>query len=642
VVAIHEHIARQVGQCEGEERQDENLGIPEDMPAIPQPAERLGPHTDAIVVLRRGNDELEQVEPDGELGLVVPLDLDVAVVPQRLPGSHLLRAQRVVVPPGQLRQGALDHVRRLFDRVAAGGVAHQLVDLQRLGDVQFLRHYQARLARTLPVLDRALARCAHHGSRRQVDVAVARLAQEPEPALAVLSLREMVPVQQIFVADVPIDPRLDGHMAGPVHRRQHHAHRADVFARVAGEALEGHVQHGAIRRLPAYLAAQKAVTQVQPAAEMQAGALIQAEKLPVDGDHQIEPVGQVGQFGEDDRPVVEDAVRQGEGMVARIALFQAAARAEIAVAGGEDGLQVMLASRLQPVLAHRPGRVAAGGDVQIGQSQPSQAVAARHRPEMGLDLGEARGRPQSQAGHPRIERRFDAGRRILDHQALAGTQAHAGSGITEKVGRGFLAGHAVPVGQGRQAVSDAQPLDDGGGVAAGGGDGIANVRLIEQIKEIGDSWQQVRWRDPLQHLLIVTILARHHLFQVRFVHRATLQQPQQRLAPRHAAQVLVVGAGEGHALFVGQTLPCLVVIFSGVGDHTVQIENERFDRVGHDERYLGRYPRLESRITNSGGNSTCDSLSPGFSPANRRTNNSTTRCPISHTGWRRVVRLGNR
>ncbi len=96
VVAVHEHVAGQRREGVDQIGQDEDLRVPEDVAAIAVAAERLGPNADPLVVLRRGGQQLEQVEAHGQLGLFVPLDVYVPFAPDGTPGRDVLGPQPVV------------------------------------------------------------------------------------------------------------------------------------------------------------------------------------------------------------------------------------------------------------------------------------------------------------------------------------------------------------------------------------------------------------------------------------------------------------------------------------------------------------------------------------------------------------------
>ncbi|OQA15895.1 MAG: hypothetical protein BWY63_02831 [Chloroflexi bacterium ADurb.Bin360] len=56
MVAVMEHIARQIGARQGEKGQHENFGIPEYVSAVAPPTQGFRRNAHAIVVARRGNE----------------------------------------------------------------------------------------------------------------------------------------------------------------------------------------------------------------------------------------------------------------------------------------------------------------------------------------------------------------------------------------------------------------------------------------------------------------------------------------------------------------------------------------------------------------------------------------------------------
>jgi hypothetical protein len=62
-----------------------------------------------------------------------------------------------------------------------------------------------------------------------------------------------------------------------------------------------------------------------------------------------------------------------------------------------------------------------------------------------------------------------------------------------------------------------------------------------------------------------------------FVVGPSLEETQQGIAARNPAQVLVIGPRERQPLLVGQALPAAVVVFGGVGEDSVQVEDKGAD-----------------------------------------------------------------
>ena len=95
LVTILEQVARNVRRRENKERQHEDLGVPERVTAIAESRKGLGADVDAVIMARRSDEKLEEIEAHGELSFIVALDLDVTAFPLLSPGL-ILRFQRRV------------------------------------------------------------------------------------------------------------------------------------------------------------------------------------------------------------------------------------------------------------------------------------------------------------------------------------------------------------------------------------------------------------------------------------------------------------------------------------------------------------------------------------------------------------------
>ncbi len=494
VVAVHEHVAGQRREDVDKIGQDEDLRVPEDVAAIAVAAERLGPDADAVVVLRRGHQQLEQVEAHGQLSLVVALNHHVAVAPDAGPGGDVGGAQAVVGRAVHFGQGAghnagrLARCRRVPGRwVAVGGDGHQLVGLQRLTGLQVGRGQQGGLAGAQvggalgAVVGRGLgAEGRGHG---QGALGVARAGAQPD-GVAALALLFQVQVQQVLVGHVAVDGGADDHGAGVRDGRHQQANGGHVPARVGDEALEVQVDRLAVGGLPQHGAAQHPGAQVGVALEVEHAPLVEAEVVAVDGDGQSQPVGQVNQLGEDDGHVVPHAVGQGQGRLAGVALLERAAGGERAIAQGEDRLHVVLRGRVEAALDDVPAGVEGDGGGQFVEGHVAQVVATGDA-AIGRQPAEAVGWAEGQRGHPGGQRGLDAGGGVFDHQTVGSSHAQAGGGEAEQVGVGLLALDAVAVGQRRQSSGDAQPLADGAGVLAGRGQGVGDAGGVEGVEQAG-------------------------------------------------------------------------------------------------------------------------------------------------------------
>ncbi len=85
--------------------------------------------------------------------------------------------------------------------------------------------------------------------------------------------------------------------------------------------------------------------------------------------------------------------------------------------------------------------------------------------------------------------------------------------------------------------------------------------------------KQIGRSDLFEQSDIIAVLALGHLGDLRFGGRAAGQDQRQRAAPRDPAQVLVGGPVERQPLFIGQPLPGQIMVFSGVGNDAVEIED---------------------------------------------------------------------
>jgi len=131
VPPIQQHVACQVRQHVAEERQHEDLGVPEDVVPVAEPAEGLGADAGTVGEARRRDDQLVDVEPQRELGLEVPLHEDVRQVPGLLPCGCAGR-QPAPVPLGLTAARRGESRSQGVAGIEAGYDGNELLDGQRI------------------------------------------------------------------------------------------------------------------------------------------------------------------------------------------------------------------------------------------------------------------------------------------------------------------------------------------------------------------------------------------------------------------------------------------------------------------------------------------------------------------------------
>jgi len=260
-------------------------------------------------------------------------------------------------------------------------------------------------------------------------------------------------------------------------------------------------------------------------------------------------------------------VHEAGRVFAGVALFQAAAHAEIAVAGGEHGLHVLEASRIEGALRHRPRR-ALQPRADVAQRDTAEAV------EPQVTVADPFCRPEPDGPHAGGQRRIDSHFCILDDRAEGrGHAEHLGS--LEKDVRSRLAAlDDAAICYGIQEAGDAQPLDHRRGVLADRSDPGLDTRAAELSEQLARARQEICRGDSLQERNVVAILATGHLGNLCLGCRASVQDDLQGLAATDPAQSIVDGAVKGQPLLVGETLPCLEVVFGGICDDSVEIEDD--------------------------------------------------------------------
>ncbi len=381
-------------------------------------------------------------------------------------------------------------------------------------------------------------------------------------------LGDQVPMYQAGIFDVHIQPRAHTQIGLALDDGNPNLDGRLMRIGQVDEAFEVEVEHRAGRRgLPAHRAREHAVAQIQPAPIAQYLAAIQAEAHAVRPDVHPPPTRQVGQLGEVDRHVVPHAMHEAGRVLAGVTLFEAAAHAEIAVADGEDRFLVALTIGLEGRFGHGPGgRFQAGADV--GQGDAGERIEAHMRVPHPL------GRPQADRPHAGGQRRVHSGGRIFDHRAERGRHVQQLGSLQEDVWRGLAAPHQMAVHYGIEQGGDAQAFDYGRRVAAHRADADLEARGAYLFQQLQCARQQIGRAQLAEHLGVVAVLAVGHPCDLGLGGRSARQDDLQRFAAAYPAQLFVDLAIEGQPFFVGQALPRPIVIFGGVSDHAVQVEDD--------------------------------------------------------------------
>ena len=129
LVAIADEVFRDLPVGQREKRQDIHLCVPEIMPLVALAAESLGRDV-AVAVLGHGLEQLVDVVGQRPVQLPVPVNVDLAVVPERvqipllipvqLPGRHAQQAFQLFLRlPGRIAEMAGIAQNRVFHQVEA-------------------------------------------------------------------------------------------------------------------------------------------------------------------------------------------------------------------------------------------------------------------------------------------------------------------------------------------------------------------------------------------------------------------------------------------------------------------------------------------------------------------------------------------
>ena len=267
---------------------------------------------------------------------------------------------------------------------------------------------------------------------------------------------------------------------------------------IGGKTLEMQVNTLAVRRLPGHTAITDALAQICVSPEIKQPAAVEAKLFSVDGDPQIQPIGQIDQLGKCQWHVVPHAMDKGEGRLTGIPFFKGSTGGHVAVAQRIDRLHVVLRRGVESILDDVPARARRDGGDEFRYGHVLQIVSSDKVPVAGGNHVETVGGPESQDGHSGRQRALDACLGILDDQRTGGRHAKLRGGKTEQERKRLLLLDAVPVGDQAQAAGDAEALADDARVLAGRGDGIWDLGLVEPVKQVGYAGKQVGWTNVVQ------------------------------------------------------------------------------------------------------------------------------------------------
>lgn len=156
---------------------------------------------------------------------------------------------------------------------------------------------------------------------RKLDVRGAGLAVQPGCAVA-HALSQRFPMLDAQVVGSRVDPGTRFQRTGIIFRGDLHPDSGDVFIRQGCKAREAQAGHAAQQAAPAYLAAQDTTAQVQSAPVLQDLAALKLKALNRQDNFQLQPVGGVGQLGENDRRIVKNPMQEGGPVIMGIQFFK--------------------------------------------------------------------------------------------------------------------------------------------------------------------------------------------------------------------------------------------------------------------------------------------------------------------------------
>ena len=399
-----------------EERQHEDLGVPEDVQEVGHAAEAAGADRDRVLGRVGGADHVVDAEAQRELVVGVAVDDEVGVVPARVP-RRAVAAQQLVVAEllGALRGRAARPPPTA--PVRAETIAAKPVDGRRLAGLEAAADHVARLL-DVRAIGRARRRTGRHGEHVAAAVAAARARDQsravvehsrtrsPGRAAGVRSRR-----QRSQTSDARRSPRESPRRAAAMSGRSSSEAKRAVRTRNAAAAAQplppvavddavAHVEHALVLE-------DLAVGEVEGAA-----ASLQAQAGPVGRRHRLAEGRIAGAVAED---AGDEGGRRRDGR----ALLERAARAGLAVGDREPASRPRARGRgrsRRPRTA-RPGRSPARGSSAARRSRalgqlvvedarkpsgppPTCSTRARHAVRLHADADEDRA---AQLGDERAE-----------------------------------------------------------------------------------------------------------------------------------------------------------------------------------------------------------------------------------------------
>ena len=307
--AVLDDPARDVRTDGCEERQLEDVGVPEDVALVAVSGETLGADRRPAALGRGGGDQLSRREPHTQLGILVAVDLDVGELP------HLRPCRPVGFEEGvearRLRRSGGPDGRRPRQRDLPLGVDHdEPVDAQLLARRQVALHGPAAHV----VADRVLGgdgRAARERTHRERVIdrdPVARRARVQDLDLADASGRDELDMRQRPVALVGAEggDHLDAGF-GPVLERELEPDRADMAVGEARKPLGVEPPRAAVGIDAAQRALEAQRPEVEPAGVLEDVPLPRTQGPAGDRDLAGGPVGDHHQVLLTGRRAVEEA-----------------------------------------------------------------------------------------------------------------------------------------------------------------------------------------------------------------------------------------------------------------------------------------------------------------------------------------------
>ena len=393
VVAIGEQGPRHGGLGVDVEGQKVDLGVPEDVAAIALAGQRVGADIDPLVLLARCDQQVVDAVAHGFLRRAIAFDHDVAVPPALGEGGDVIvqgpcpavRARhRQGFQTGPLEPDRIDVARgpdrdQLVD--AAGGLAVE-VELDALGHGQIVDPPAPGAAagerRAIGEMMAAIERAHLQIDGVVVTVRAYRFempAFRPffEAALRIEDVALVIGRQTIEIETVTVDPALYGDRRFVVLAGDLGAQCAEMRVGEAGETEGFEAGAPALSILETGQPVEEALADVEQAAMLQHGHALHAQPLALDPDRERQPVGAAHQIDHGRIMMIVDAGEKGAGEITPDPLLETAARAEIAVADGEQRLVIVQPGEIEGRFLDQP-------------FVRAQEIAQRHRESSIVDL----------------------------------------------------------------------------------------------------------------------------------------------------------------------------------------------------------------------------------------------------------------